>query len=341
MRYTIKGLLTRGVQPLRKRNAVLLFVSILAVIAIAPLLSSKNMFVFVDGHSMTVHRTHTQDPQEAMEEAGIRLGLYDSFSFPKTATSGGVMEVVIERSHTVYLEIDGEASRISTLGGTVLEVLERTGNAPSENDDVFPPVNTPVTDGMTIVLTRITQRFEQIAEPIAFITEYVKSDDLSYGEEKLQTEGADGQQVFTYSITLRGGVETGRELIRTSVVKKPQNEIILTGAKGALFLPNGEVLEYSKMLVCKATAYTTEGRRNKITATGTVARVGAIAVDPKVIPLKSRVYVEAADGSWTYGVAVCEDTGGSIKGDIVDLFFDTEKECWSFGVKKAAVYLLK
>jgi len=72
-----------------------------------------------------------------------------------------------------------------------------------------------------------------------------------------------------------------------------------------------------------------------------VARVGAIAVDPKVIPLGTKMYILSSGGTWIYGVAVAEDTGGSIKGYKIDLFFDTYDECINFGVRSAAVYILE
>jgi 3D (Asp-Asp-Asp) domain-containing protein len=95
-----------------------------------------------------------------------------------------------------------------------------------------------------------------------------------------------------------------------------------------------------KILTVSATAYTTERQENKVTATGTTARVGAIAVDPKIIPYGTRMYVLASDGSWVYGYASAEDCGGGIKGNKIDLFFDTYDECIQFGVKDAVVYIL-
>jgi 3D (Asp-Asp-Asp) domain-containing protein len=53
------------------------------------------------------------------------------------------------------------------------------------------------------------------------------------------------------------------------------------------------------------------------------------------------MYIEAADGSWIYGYATAEDCGGGIKGDKIDLFFDTYDECIQFGVRKAVVYILE
>ena len=80
-----------------------------------------------------------------------------------------------------------------------------------------------------------------------------------------------------------------------------------------------------------------------MTATGMKAQYGVIAVDPRVIPLGSRVYVESSDGgkSWVYGFAIAGDTGGAIKGNRIDLCYNTKAECYQFGRKSATVYVLE
>ena len=109
---------------------------------------------------------------------------------------------------------------------------------------------------------------------------------------------------------------------------------------GTLTTASGTQLSYTQVLSCKATAYTTQLQSWKKTATGTTARVGAIAVDPSVIPYGTRMFIVSADGSITYGVATAEDCGGLIKGNRIDLFFNTYDECIRFGVRTCDVYLL-
>ncbi len=102
---------------------------------------------------------------------------------------------------------------------------------------------------------------------------------------------------------------------------------------------SGEVLTVTKMLSCEATAYTCVGYTGT-TATGTTARVGAIAVDPSFIPLGTRLYVVTDDGQYIYGYCTAEDTGGAIKGNIIDLYFNTWDECIQFGQRACTVYVL-
>lgn len=84
-------------------------------------------------------------------------------------------------------------------------------------------------------------------------------------------------------------------------------------------------------IVFEATAYTWTGER---TASGTWPKVGTISVDPSVIPLGSRVYVEG------YGEAVATDTGRAIRGRRIDVFMETEGDCKKWGVRRVRVKIL-
>lgn len=102
---------------------------------------------------------------------------------------------------------------------------------------------------------------------------------------------------------------------------------------------SGEVLTYTRVLTCSGTGYTCPGYTG-YTYTGTVARVGAVAVDPSVIPLGSRLYIVTNDGYCIYGYCTAEDIGGAVKGNSVDLYFNTLDECYAFGRRTCTVYIL-
>lgn len=86
-----------------------------------------------------------------------------------------------------------------------------------------------------------------------------------------------------------------------------------------------------RVMVMEATAYTWTGQR---TASGTWPAIGTVATDPEVIPLGTKIWVEG------YGEAVALDTGGLVKGNIIDLYFPTESECWEFGRRQVEVLIL-
>ena len=108
---------------------------------------------------------------------------------------------------------------------------------------------------------------------------------------------------------------------------------------GTLTLKDGTTLNYSGVRSMTATAYTTgHGGVGTRTASGTAVHVGSVAVDRSVIPLGTRMYI-VANGSVIYGLAVAEDTG--VKGNKIDLYYDTYEECIQFGRRTCTVYILE
>jgi len=102
---------------------------------------------------------------------------------------------------------------------------------------------------------------------------------------------------------------------------------------------SGLGFSYSTMMTGTCTAYT---ELDGITSTGTIPRVGTVAVNPNVIPYGTRLYICSADGSFVYGYAVAEDTGSAaMAGDIlVDLYMNSEEECEMFGRQELCIYFL-
>lgn len=84
-----------------------------------------------------------------------------------------------------------------------------------------------------------------------------------------------------------------------------------------------------RMLIMTATAYFEKG----ITKSGVPSGPGKVAVDPKIIPLGTKLWIE------NYGPAVAVDTGKFIKGNRVDVWIETKKECLEWGRKQVKVYV--
>ena len=102
---------------------------------------------------------------------------------------------------------------------------------------------------------------------------------------------------------------------------------------------SGDALHFSGSMAVTCTAYTTgyDGV-GTITATGTTVRRGCVAVDKRVIPLGTNMFITTASGSYTYGMARAEDTG--VRGAKIDLFMDSYDECIQFGRRSATAYFL-
>ena len=98
-----------------------------------------------------------------------------------------------------------------------------------------------------------------------------------------------------------------------------------------------QLAKAKRVFTVRSTAYTSDPRENggwNVTAIGTKIRRGVIAVDPRVIPLRTRVYVEG------YGFATAEDTGGAIKGNKIDVVMDTNAQSRNWGVRNVKIYIL-
>jgi uncharacterized protein YabE (DUF348 family)/3D (Asp-Asp-Asp) domain-containing protein len=366
MRYAWRLGLRRVTETLRSRSVALSLLACLVVLVFFQFITSLNLYVIFDGDSLTVHQSYAEDAHIALAEAGISLNRDDYVYLPESV--GGVVEIHIVRTNTVYLDVYGEELRLSTVGGTVGEALTRAGYAPGGQDVVEPDLATPIEGETAITVWRRETRLETETEEIPFEIERLEKPSLLIGKEETVQEGEPGLKTYTYEVSLRNGVVTDRRRVAETVSLAPQNTVINYGTKkptpppapasitiksnpvlqpygdgvegGSMVIPSGETLYYKKVLNVSATAYTTEGYTNKLTATGAVARVGIIAVDPRVIPLGTKVYVEIPGGQFFYGLAVCGDTGGAIKGNIIDLFFNTTAECWKFGRRPAIVYIL-
>ena len=87
-----------------------------------------------------------------------------------------------------------------------------------------------------------------------------------------------------------------------------------------------------RVMMMEATAYTWTGNR---TASGTWPAVGTVAVDPEVIPLGTRLWIEG------YGEAVALDTGGAVKGNVIDVYLPTEAECLQWGRRQVEVRVIE
>jgi len=100
----------------------------------------------------------------------------------------------------------------------------------------------------------------------------------------------------------------------------------------------GPPANYRKVVDMKATAYAPgqmdNGQWGNLTYLGGPIRHGVVAVDPKVIPLGSKVWVEG------YGPAIAEDEGGAIVGNRIDLAFNSRQEALDYGIRPVKVFLL-
>lgn len=370
---TIKHIVTAKTRQMAAIRWVALAVLLSSLVLILTLPAfAQTKYVITDGDNVIVCLSNSTDPQQVIKEAGLKLGESDTYT---TQLSDGATEIHINRVQMISVKENGQVYVVGSYGGSVSDVLEALDITLSDADVVSCGLDTQTYDGMSITVTRVTHETLEYEEPIPFGTRTFEDVTLSPGEEKILLEGTDGLNRFTAQITYEDGIEVDRSILSQQMVTAPQDAIILRGvdrtvmeqtftnvddytvsdrwyrytppAEGSdadekKYVPGTE-LSYHEAVQFEATAYTCNSPNyvgDRRTFTGTAARVGAIAVDPKVIPLGTRMYIASADGEYIYGYCVAEDTGGLIKNNLVDLYYDTHDACMEFGRRDIIIYFL-
>jgi len=193
------------------------------------------------------------------------------------------------------------------------------------------PVNQPITTESSF-----TEKLQEETEIIPKKVIYQDDPETEAGEEKVLEEGEDGKKTKILKITYsKDGKEYERKLVSVETIPATDKKIS-RGTKivwRILETPDGEIRYWKKMRVY-ATHYDSRCRGcDEWTAIGMRAGKGVIAVDPKVIKLRSKVYIPG------YGMAVAGDTGGAIKGNIIDLGFDDARTA-GWKARFVDIYLL-
>lgn len=316
------------------------------------LLSSQRVYAIEDNGVLKIHSDNSGKnltPQEILEENGVPLTAADDVIPTKLDASGSLNSLEIIRPYNVTIKADGKTLVCETTGESVLSLLSHAGISLATMDSVYPDASTPSYDGMVINVSRQSYSYAEVLKTVPFKTVTKNSKEIDRGVTKQVSPGKNGINKLVYEIKLHDGKEISRRLISESVVEKPVSAQQLKGTGGVLAVNhfkagytktpvNLTALSFSRVLECRATAYTDTGYN---TATGTTPRIGTIAVDPKVIKLGTKLFICSPDGKWVYGYCVAEDTGGAIKGNKVDIYFNTYAECIQFGRRTVAVYVLE
>ena len=299
-------------------------------------------------------KTDAKDIKGFLSEQNITLSAHDRLNLDDSTLINDGMEIIITRGIPFNIAENEHIILCSTTKTTVGAALLEAGHYPDEDDIVTPAMGSPISPGLTISIIKVNNEALTVTEAIENSVEYKDDNTLEKGKTKVLQEGIKGECEITYRIAYENGVETSRTEVSRVVTKEPKNKIIANGTK---VVPKtttktttkttsasesaGTIagLRYKKKYTMSATGYTafrSDGSRGK-TASGKTARHGLVAVDPKVIPLGTRLYVEG------YGEAIAADTGGAIKGNKIDLCFEMSNAeiRKQFGRKTLNVYVLE
>ncbi len=299
--------------------------------------------------------TGTDDAAIILDGAGSAPDLSSQLVYLTSGSSG--YDVTLAAGQTVTVNHEGASITLQARKETISSLLDRLHINPSPLDMVGVDLSG---DGAVLTVASDLTYYEELSEPAAFETQRVANPDLPQGTEQVIQEGADGVRTSIYEVVWSNGKEASRQFVEeldstavdriveygTAVqAETVSNADQLAGVtknddgSGTLVFQSGATLSFSSAKTMTATAYTAgHGGADYCTATGTTVRVGTVAVDKNVIPLGTRMFIVTSDGI-VYGMAVAEDTG--VRGNKVDLYYDTYQQCINFGRRSCTVYILE
>jgi len=281
--------------------------------------------VHEDGFTSTYTSAHITVGQ-ALAGQGVRISEGDSISPPPESELTPGAHIYIHHSVGVRLVVAGTEHRIKTRSQTVGEVLTQAGISLEGMDRVTPRLSKPVRADMTIRVTTVRDNVEVNEETIPYESLIQYDAELARGVRLIAEGGEPGWMRTEYQVRQVNGWEVRRTLVSEEITL-PTNEIVTIGTyvaataaavpapavAGAVAVPQGDP-GCARTLNVYATWYTASSAGGSgVTATGTSVHKGIVAVDPRVIPLGTRMYIPG------YGYGTAADTGGGIVGSHIDL----------------------
>lgn len=312
----------------------------------------KDVVINDDG-SVIACKTMKSTFEEVLDQFGIEIGEYDFVSTPPDTMlqTEGTNELYIKRAVPVYITADNKRTEVMTYRDTVEEMFGHSPVKPEGSDRIEGAgLKDRITSGMELRIVRVSEKYVGETENIPYVVHRRPNKRMDEGTERIYQHGQEGLLYKLYKVVAEDGKEVARHQVNETVMRHPVNMIVEYGTVLNFKNSRGEVVRYSKVMDMKATAYTASLKDTGkapghplfgITATGMKARKGVIAVDPKVIPLHTKMYVEILDKNTPdYGLCIAGDVGSAIKGNKIDLYYDSQEYVDRFGVKKVRVYIL-
>ncbi|NLY92223.1 MAG: DUF348 domain-containing protein [Firmicutes bacterium] len=304
-------------------------------------LQLKTITVAVDGAQLKVKTTATTI-EKALTRAGILMQPGDEVTPGLNARVQEGMVVNIRRGVNFSILVDGREVAVCLPPVTAKEALARAGIELGEADRLSLPPEAQVWEGLRLSVIRVTTDTITIEKKITPPVSYVNDPNLDQGKQRVVNPGEQGILAQDFAVVYENGREVSRTPIGERVVKPAVHKVIARGTRPVIYtktVGRGQIIRYTKVLTMEATAYEPGPQSCGIyadgyTYTGKKATYGIAAVDPKVIPLGTKLYIEG------YGFAAAEDIGSAIKGNRIDVCYDTLREALLWGRKKVKVYIL-
>lgn len=238
------------------------------------------------------------------------------------------MTIEIRHAAETDAKIGGKKQKLWLVPGTVRENLELNGISFDDDDEIKPSPDKMVSDSTSIVVDEVRYDVAEKKETIECVDKVILDPSLTSGVQET-SEGNDGEGIFTYTTRYVNGKKKGTERELKEWITEPHDSLLRLGTSGT-----GNSGEYivDMTFTANTTAYTAgPGARG---ALGMGVHYGTCAVDPGFVSLGSELWVEG------YGYAYACDTGGAVKGNVVDLFMTSRGACVSWGRRNQTAYVI-
>jgi len=315
----------------------------------------KQLELIVDGNSEMIE-TKVETIEELLVEQGIVLGTYDRVSAPLRDDVDLHERVTVTHAVPITLEADRQTIELHTTASDVAELLREASIQLEPLDIVKPGLDAPIRSGDHIRITRIDKQIVEETEIIPYNIVSREDRTLSRGKEKVVQEGQPGVTLHVIERVYRDGQLAEERTLASHSQQEVTDKIIAHGTRSEVMIlsassPNvqtvtreGITFGVKKVIEATLTAYdagiestgkTEDHPEYGVTYTGTIVEEGrTAAVDPKVIPFGWWIYIEG------YGFRRAEDKGSAIKGNWIDIYFDSYDDAVTFGKKKGTVYII-
>jgi len=325
---------TRLVRVFHGRKAVLF--AVLGVLLGGLFLWSAGVHAYVVndvGSKTRVVAFHSMSVSTVLAKANTRALRPEDVVTPDVAAVIPHGEIAIVRAKPVTLTIDHTSEIIYSTVETVGELLADNGIKLNTEDKISPDPTDPVPYNDDIVVMRTTYAYTSKTETIAYQRVYEKNPYMEVGRSYISVMGQNGLLQKTIKVTKVAQQAVGSAVVKTQTIKPVIHEVYEVGAARLDIKP-------TRTYTMSATAYSNrratilDGKDHLYGYSGLWLHYGTCAVDRRLIPMGTVLYIEG------YGYAVAADTGTSINGNCIDLFFNSFGDACRWGRRSVRVYVL-
>jgi uncharacterized protein YabE (DUF348 family) len=301
-----------------------------------------SVLLSTSGHESLV-TTAVRTVEALLAERGIHVGAGDYLSADAQAPLTTGMHVAYRPAVPLVFVDGGLKQTVRTSAATVGELLDQQHVTLRARDQVFPAPGAYLVANEVVRVDRIDAWTDRVKQRLAPRIQERFDARLPAGTTKTVARGSSGVRVATVRYERRNDQPLTKRVLGYQILRAPSPRIVVHGSRPYSALSDMAAQGFSGALRFAgaalhviATAYTSSCYGcSGFTASGARAGLGIIAVDPRVIPLGTHLFIPG------YGRAVAGDTGGAIVGHRVDLGFANVASALRFGSREVTVYVVK